>query len=657
MKRTYIFFLCLFLMALTEISAQTIPVNKRFGKVSREELELSSYDLDTAATALILYENKWTAIHLNAAGAFTQTTRTHMRIKILKEEGVSWGDFEMICHHSTKNQESVAGIDVVTYNLVDGKIVETKMPKKYIFTEDFTENYKKVTFSAQDVRVGSVIEVKFDRIDTRYWNLPDIYFQKNIPVNLVECEVRLPEFFTFNKKMTGYHRVDYAYDEDSGSLQTSDGQYGYNISIDKYSASDVPAFKKEPLVYNSRQYYSGVRYNISSLQIPGALYEDYSVSWNDVDNIYLESDLYRRFKAACQFKDETAVIAAEDTDVKKIEAVVRLVQDKVTWNEDYAVLPEPLAQTVKARSGSNVDMNCLAAGCLRELGFTVEPVMIKFRSSGMLLDYQPELNTFDTFILRVVTSSGNVYYLDCGASEGYLNVLDPLMLMPNARVLRPDGRSEWVDLTGLCESITAVYVVAELDPQNEINGKITIRYKGEDAYMAKMDYDSYADEDEYLEELEDDFDVEVVEYSSTGLKDFSEGASEQISFSDEPDAVGDLVYVNLFIDPFHSKDTFQSINRSYPIDFPYPYSISYRYTLKIPEGYTVEQLPENISIKLDEINASARVISRNDAQTIQIVFTYKQGSILGLPADYQSIRSFWQHLADIYGSVAVLKKI
>ena len=76
-----------------------------------------------------------------------------------------------------------------------------------------------------------------------------------------------------------------------------------------------------------------------------------------------------------------------------------------------------------------------------------------------------------------------------------------------------------------------------------------------------------------------------------------------------------------------------------------------------PEGYTVEQLPENISIKLDEINASARVISRTDAQTIQIVFTYKQGSILGLPADYQSIRSFWQHLADIYGSVAVLKKI
>ena len=87
----------------------------------------------------------------------------------------------------------------------------------------------------------------------------------------------------------------------------------------------------------------------------------------------------------------------------------------------------PLGQVVKARSGSNVDMNCLAAGCLRELGFTVEPVMVKLRSTGVLQNYQPELNPFDTFILRVVTSSGDIHYLDCGSSKGYLNVLDPHM--------------------------------------------------------------------------------------------------------------------------------------------------------------------------------------------------------------------------------------
>lgn len=657
MKPHYILLTCLLMMAFLDLSAQTIPVNKRFGKVSKEELELSSYDLDTSATALVLYENKWTSVHLNAAGAFNKTTKTHTRIKVLKEEGLKWGDFEIVYYSSNNNHESFSGIDVVTYNLDGGKIVETKMPKKYIFDEDFTENYRKLTFSAQDVKVGSVIEVKFDCVDTRYWNLEDIYFQKNIPVNLMECEVRIPEFFSFNKKMSGYHSVDYAAKTESSTLQSSGDSYVYNIDIDYYSAADVPAFKKEPLVYNYRQYYSGVKYDIKSLQIPGALYEDYSVSWEDVDKNYLESDLYIRFKAACQFKDETAAIAAEATDEKKIEAVLKLVQEKVTWDESYAILPEPLGQVVKARSGSNVDMNCLAAGCLRELGFTVEPVMVKLRSTGVLQNYQPELNPFDTFILRVVTSSGDIHYLDCGSSKGYLNVLDPLMLISNARVLRPDGGSEWVDLTRLCVSGTNMYFVAGYDPKGEIIGTLTIRYRGEDAYLAKFDYASYADEDAYMEDLEEDFGVEVVEYSSTGLKDFSDNASEKISFTYSPDTSADLVYVNLFIDPFHSKDTFQSMNRSCPVDFPYPYSISYRYTLQIPEGYAVEQVPENIHITCDELKASVKMVTLADAHTLQAVFTYTQDNILGLPSDYENIRSFWQHLSDIYGSVAVLKKM
>jgi hypothetical protein len=99
------------------------------------------------------------------------------------------------------------------------------------------------------------------------------------------------------------------------------------------------------------------------------------------------------------------------------------------------------------------------------------------------------------------------------------------------------------------------------------------------------------------------------------------------------------------------------MNRSCPVDFPYPYSISYRYTLQIPEGYAVEQVPENIHITCDELKASVKMVTLADAHTLQAVFTYTQDNILGLPSDYENIRSFWQHLSDIYGSVAVLKKM
>jgi hypothetical protein len=657
MKRTVFLFISFCLLAMTEICAQTIPVNKRFGKVSKEELELSEYAPDTSAVALVLYEKQYSTVDMNATGAFALTTKTHMRIKILKEEGLDWGDFEMIYYSSVRHKETYSGIDVITFNLVDGKIVETKMPNKYIFNEDYVEDYKKLTFSAQGVKVGSVIEVKYEFTSSMYWRLDHIYFQKTIPVNLTECEVRLPDFFTFNKKMSGYHPVAFAHDVENSTLPTSSGPYVYNVEVDKYSASDVPAFRKESFIFNSRQYYSGVRYDISSMRITGVLYEDYSMSWSDVDDNYLDSEFYRRFRSGCQFSEEMAAISAEDSDQKKIEAVVRLVQNKVSWNNEYEILPDPLAQVVKSRTGSNADMNCLAAGCLRELGYTVEPVLIKLRSSGILLDYQPELNPFDTFILRVVTPANNVVYLDCAASEGYLNVLDPLMLVTNGRVLRPQGRSEWADLTKLASNSTSMYVTAALDDAGNMTGKISTKYKGEESWLVKADFTSCDDEEEFIKDLEDDLDVEIEGFSSKGLDEYSSDASYEFNYSYGSALTGDVVYINPFFVAFHSKDSFQSIARDYPIDFPFPYTISYFFNMTIPEGYAVDQLPETMYLKLPELQASVKIQSRVSGNILQLVYNYSQAQTIGLPADYQSIRTFWQYLSDIYESMIVLKKI
>ena len=89
MKR---FLLCatVLLMAFSYMSAQSIEVNKRWGKVSKEEVEMTEYQLDTAATALVLYEKKHVTIDLTATGNIVQTIDVHKRIKILKEDGIDW---------------------------------------------------------------------------------------------------------------------------------------------------------------------------------------------------------------------------------------------------------------------------------------------------------------------------------------------------------------------------------------------------------------------------------------------------------------------------------------------------------------------------------------------------------------------------------------
>lgn len=656
MKKS-IFIISMLLLTCFQVFSQSVPVNKRFGKVSAEEVSMTTYPKDTSAAAVVLYEKEDIMLDMDANGRFVLITDRHMRVKVLKEEGLDWADHSILRYVDSDLRETVSGIDVVTYNLEDGKVKATKMAKQFVYDEEYSDSYRKTSFYAQDVKVGSVIEMKFRFTSQRYWDVGEIYFQREIPVNLMESVVRLPDMFTFNKKMSGYYTPEYTSEFESRTLSLGGSPYTYNVNLDRYVVTDVPAFKVEPYVYAPRQYYSSVKYDISALVIPGILHENYGVSWDDIDVSYRDSDIMQRFRAGCQFKDEVALLPNEGADADRIAAAVSLVKSNVEWDRTYKIYPNPLGQVVKSKSGSNAEINCLIAGCLREMGYTVDMVMVKMRSSGYLLDFQPEMYPFDTFIVRAVASDGKEYFVDGGSSNTYVNILPPTFLITNGRIIRNSGRGEWVNLTGRTRSSIAMSVSAELNPQMQMTGKVTRKETGNASYASKNLYDSYDDEEEYISDIESDNSIEIDEIEFEGMTEYSPSASMTYTFTKDLDSASDLVYVNPFITAFHSKDSFQSITREYPVDFPYPYNLNYLFTMAIPEGYAVEQMPQNMNFRFDPIGASVRCIFSANGNAIQMVFNYSQTKTMCEVSQYEHIRTFWQYLADLYDSVVVLKKL
>jgi hypothetical protein len=641
------------ILAGLQVAAQTIPVNKRWGKVSKEEVEMTEYQLDTAATALILFEKKHVTVDFNSTGDIGQTIDVHKRIKILKEDGIDWGDFVIMRYLSSTARESVLGIEVVTYNMENGKVVTTKMSKDFIYEEEYSSNYHKISFYAQDVKVGSVIEVKYKVTSDIYWTIDDIYFQKTIPVNMSEVEVRVPGMFTFNKKLRGSHHVDYETDIEPRSI----GAYQYEMGVDKFRTVDVPAFKYEPYIYYHDQFFLAASYDIRSLNIPGSMTQEYGVTWGDVDVSYRDSDIMTRFRSHCHFKDQVDALPKDATDdPARIASAVTLVKDNVVWNERYRVTPEPLAQVVKARSGSNADINCLIAGCLREMGYTVDMVFVKFRTSGHLLDFQPERFPFDTFILKVTAEDGSEYFLDGGSNHAYINVLPPDFLVPNARMIKYSGTGHWVDLTRLSRNSTVQTISATLTDDMRLQGSYVAKYTGVRSYAAKENYADYADEDAYISDIESDYGVEIDEAAFKEAKDYSASTSVEFTFYKDLDTAGDYIYVNPFLERFHSADSFQSIDREYPLDFPSAYAITYLFTFTIPEGYAVDQLPENKSFRFDPIGSNVRCISAVRGNTVQVSYSFTLGKMFCEVAHYKDLRTYWQYLAEIYDSVLVLKK-
>jgi hypothetical protein len=655
MKRSLVI-IAILISAMVEIHAQTIPVNKQFGKVSKEELGLSVYEPDTSAVALVLYENQDICIDFDENYDFYLTTKKHIRLKILKEEGLDRADFELIHLVAGKLRETIRGIEVVTYNLKDGRIEENRMPKSAVYDEDYIDDYKKVTFSAVNVKVGSVIEVKYEISSNIYWDIDEVYFQKNIPVNCSECEIRIPKMFTFNKRVHGYHKVDYESDSSTSVISLRAGSMPYEIQIDKFHVSDLPAFKKEPYVYNIRQHYTALYYDIRSLAFPGSKPVDFSVTWDDVDENYLESLLMQRFKSPCQFKDAVKTLSADGSDPLRIASASSLVKQSVSWNGEYALNPSVPAQVVKNGSGTNVDINCLLAGCLREMGYEVDPVMIKLRSSGVLIEYHPEVHPFDTFILCVKAADGRLYYIDGGSNNAFVNILPPLMLVPNARLIKPK-QCGWVDLTNLSRNNLVMSVYASLKPDMTFEGKVDARFTGVRSYEEKSDFHSCGSEDKYIENMEQESSIEIGELTVTGTDEYSSQMMFSYDYVMDADPMGDMIYVSPFLTRFHSPDAFQSLTRSCPIDFPSAYSVTYMYALNIPEGYSIEQVPENLNIKTEALDAIMRLDVQTAGAVVKVIFTYNQKSMNGFMEDYETIRQFWQYINDVYDSMIVLKKI
>lgn len=91
-----------------------------------------------------------------------------------------------------------------------------------------------------------------------------------------------------------------------------------------------------------------------------------------------------------------------------------------------------------------------------------------------------------------------------------------------------------------------------------------------------------------------------------------------------------MIYFNpIWVDDF-KNNPFKSEIRNYPIEMPYGMNNMYIVSFAIPEGYTVDELPKNLTIKLNE---------KND-----VVYNYKisySDNVISLQSRLQINRTFF----------------
>ena len=144
-------FVCTFLYAQKERSA-------KMGQTSLNELQMTYYEKDSSANALVLYEQG--NYYRSKLKNFRFTTKYYKRIKIFNKEGLNKATVTIYTNKDQK--ELISDIKAITYNLNDNNSrQETYLSKDQIFETQETKRYTKTTFTLPNVNSGSVIEYTY----------------------------------------------------------------------------------------------------------------------------------------------------------------------------------------------------------------------------------------------------------------------------------------------------------------------------------------------------------------------------------------------------------------------------------------------------------------------------------------------------------------
>ncbi|HEX6891444.1 MAG TPA: DUF3857 and transglutaminase domain-containing protein [Chryseolinea sp.] len=628
--------------------AQKAPI--KFGEIPVEDLKMTSYDRDSSAAAVVLTDYGEAYINVSSVDALLLFER-HVRIKILKKEGLEWANGSIPLYHSGGGGEKITSFKAATYNLENGKVVETKMSKDNSFKEKFNKNINLQKFTLPNVKVGSVIEYSYTISSEYLANFPDWKFQYDIPVRLSEYWALFPEFFIFEKYMQGYIPVT------TYEVKSKPGA-DFQVQAHHYVSKDVPAFKAEPFMTSEDNYVSKINFALAYINYPSGKIEEIMGSWAKLNTELLESESFGKIITGSGFlKKKVEEITAGIVDpMQKVAAIHSYIKNTLEWDGEKDYTASSLKKVFdEAKKGTSGDINLALASMLEKINIPVDMVLLSTRDHGFVRKEFPMSSQFNYVICRAKVGDKTLL-LD--ATDKHL----PLQLLPE-RCINGQGLvisatdHGWINIETKAKSRTAVSGEFTVLDDGTLKGKLNYISEGYDAHRYRTAFVTKG-EKEYVKDFlqNKSWTVDKSEFQNVKAVDENLVQVHNVTVQEQSTVAGDVMYINPFVDMQVKENLFKLEKREYPVDYGSPVEKLYLCKISIPEGYVVDELPKSAVIKLP--NNSARYIY-NMAQTgnaITLTSNLQINNSLFSQDEYPILREFYTQLVAKQAEQIVFKK-
>ncbi|WMX16686.1 hypothetical protein [Aureispira sp. CCB-E] len=651
---------------LVSISTSFAQKNKPFKAPSKEALLSTSYQGDTSVPAAYLKKECYTQISyykdLQEPDGFKADITYRNRIKIYKNKGIKYTkDSIYISISDDLNIDKLSRLTITTYNLQDDKVVKTILKEKDCIIDKRHKDYHIIKYAAQDVYVGSIVDIQYSVRTPNLVVLPTWYYQSYIPIQFSFYEFMYPEFIDY--KVTANGLVELKKEENS-TLINSDFNGGdmnnqYTEINKRFSASNVPAFKTEPFIGSSLNYIGFLDFNIAGYQIPGGFQQQLSYSWEEVGQRLLQGASFGRHLREVKFLEPVidSLTKGLETPKEKALAILGHLQKKVIWNKKWQMYSEkPLRMVYDKGVGNISDVNLLLVAALKKAGLKAYPIMLSTTGNRFVNPLKPSISSFNYVIAGVELKDQKFHFLDANTPFSTLDLLPYYCL--SSQGLRLGEYSNWVDLPN--KKFVKNYVSKiKLTKDGLATG--TLQYVGKDygAYELRNMWKKAGNQLRFFKQLERDHQGLIIQSGS--IKNM-EGNHQSVALDlliriknnykiNAQTASFTPTYLKVLDEAFFTSET-----RVCPIQFPVLEKQSFVMSIEIPQGYQVKSLPQSEIIRLPnkaaQYSYSASVVGEN----IQIVYSYQLKQRYFPSSIYPELKAFYEAILRKQKESIIFKK-
>jgi hypothetical protein len=644
------------------------PSKIKFGKITPADFEPKLYSIDSSASAVVLADIGSTEIVGNQKGSFSLVFKNFRRARILNKNGYDLADVTIPIYDDGRNEEELASLKAVTYNLENGKVVETKLDVKgAVFKDKIRKNLTIKKFTFPNIKEGSIIEYEYRLNSDFIFNLQPWIFQGAYPRLWSEYNVSMPEFYYYVTLAQGYQpffikdrkeRRDNFTLTDNSSIQTNRESFSCSVADYRWAMKDVPALKEESFTSTIDNHVSKLEFQLAELRYPFTPRNIMGTWTNATETMLKDEDFGLQLTKDNGWLNDVmgeATGGAKDA-LEKAQHIFCYLRDNMTctdYNRRYA--DKNLRTVLKSRNGSEAEINLLLTAMLKKADLDAEPVLLSTRSHGYTYAMYPLMDRFN-YVISKVNIGGKEYFLDASRPRMGFGRLGYECYNGHARVVNPEATPVEFTADSLMESkITSVFIIN--DEKGDFSGSIQqtpgyfesnsirdkIKEKGRESFF-----------NEYKKGWTGEVEMEKENIDSLSKYDYPLAIKYDFKMKMDKE---DILYFNpMFIEGI-KENPFKSAERFYPVEMPYAIDETYLLRLDVPKGYVVDEMPKQLMLKLNEDNDGMfeyRISESNGIISMRSRLRISRAYFL--PEEYEMLREFFNYVVKKHNEQIVFKK-